>query len=288
MATPALIGLIVFVAAPFVLAIWLSLHHVKLGSPRPPNFLELEQYRRILLDPQFAGQFRRALINNGVFAGVVVPVQTALALGLALILNRPLRAMPLFRTFVFMPVVFPMALVAVVWRLIYDRAPDGVLNDLLSVLTFGHLTAHDWLGDPATALPAIMLLSIWQGVGFQMVIILAGLQSIPAELYEAAQMDGAGRWQRFRVVTLPGLRNTLIFVVMVTTMLSFRLFDQVYILTQGGPGNSTTTAMYEAVSTTFDGGDVGRAAAMTVVLFVIVLALTILQRRVLREDRVIQ
>ncbi len=134
-------------------------------------------------------------------------------------------------------------------------------------------------------MPAIILLSIWQGVGFQMVIILAGLQAIPKSLYEAAQMDGANRWQQFRAVTLPGLRNTLIFVVMMTTILAFRLFDQVYILTQGGPENATTTVMYQAVSTAFDEADVGRAAAMTVVLFVIVLALTLLQRRILREDR---
>lgn len=285
MAAPALVGLIVFVAVPFALAVWLSLQHVKLGSPRPPTFLGLEQYRRILFDSQFAGEFHRALLNNGVFAAVVVPVQTALALGLAILLNRPLRAMPIFRTFVFMPVVFPMALVAVIWRLILDRGADGMLNDLLNIVTFGNASPHDWLGDPLTAMPAVVLLSIWQGVGFQMVIILAGLQAIPRELYEAAQMDGASRWQQFRSVTLPGLRNTLIFVVMVTTILAFRLFDQVYILTQGGPENSTTTVMYQAVSTAFDEANVGRAAAMTVVLFVIVLALTLLQRRILREDR---
>jgi multiple sugar transport system permease protein len=285
MAAPALIGLIVFVAVPFALAVWLSFQHIRLGSPRPPTFLGLEQYRRILFDSQFAGEFRRALLNNGAFAAVVVPLQTTLALGLAIALNRPLRGMPVFRTFVFMPVVFPMALVAVIWKLILDRGGDGMLNDLLSVVTFGLVTPHDWLGSPLTAMPSIILLSIWQGVGFQMVIILAGLQAIPRELYEAAEMDGAGRWQQFRAVTLPGLRSTLIFVVMMTTILAFRLFDQVYILTRGGPENSTTTVMFQAVTTAFDEANVGRAAAMTVVLFVIVLALTLLQRRILREDR---
>jgi len=284
MVTPAVAALAVFVAAPFVLAIWLSFHHVKLGSPRPPEFVGLQQYDRILFDPDFAGDFRRALFNNGLFAAVVVPAQTALALGLAVLLNRPLRAMPVFRTFVFMPAVFPMALVATIWRLIYDRAPDGMLNAALHLVTFGHFTAHDWLGETSTALPAIIVLSIWQGVGFQMIILLAGLQSISASLYEAAKMDGASRWQSFRFITVPGLRPTLIFVVMVTTILSFRLFDQVYMLTKGGPANSTSTVMYQAVATAFDESNVGRAAAMTVVLFVFVLVLTIIQRRTLRES----
>ena len=155
---------------PFALAIWLSFQHLKLGSPRPPQFVGLQQYDRILFDPDFAADFRRALFNNGLFAVVVVPVQTGLALALAVLLNRPLRAMPVFRTFVFMPAVFPMALVATVWRLIYDRAPDGMLNAAVHLVTFGHITAHDWLGDTATAMPAIIVLSIWQGVGFQMII----------------------------------------------------------------------------------------------------------------------
>lgn len=286
MAAPAMLGLVLFVAVPFAMAIWLSFHHLKLGSPRPPEWLGIKQYQRILFDPQFASDFRRALFNNGLFALVIVPIQTGLALALAMALNRPLRGMPVFRAFVFMPAVFPMALVATVWRLIYDRAPEGMLNDLLHLVTFGNFTAHDWLGDTTTAMPAIMLLSVWQGVGFQMIILLAGLQGIPATLYEAAQIDGANRRQTFFAVTLPGLRNTMIFVVMVTTILAFRLFDQVYILTQGGPANATTTVMYQAVATAFDESNVGRAAAMTVVLFLVVLVLTVCQRRILREDQV--
>lgn len=285
MAAPALLGLLAFVALPFVLAVVLSFFNVRINSPRPASFVGLQWYRRLFTDPDVSAVFLRSLLNNGVFALVVVPVQTTLALLLALLLNRPLRGMAVFRTFFFMPVVFPMALVAVIWRLIYAPESDGLLNALLRIVSFGYVGPHDWLNSSATALLSIIVLSIWQGVGFQMVILLAGLQGIPVSLYEAARIDTANRWQQFRYVTLPALRNTLIFVVLVTTILAFRLFDQVYILTRGGPENSTSTVMYQAVTTAFDANNVGRAAAITVVFFVIVLGLTLLQRGILREER---
>jgi multiple sugar transport system permease protein len=218
----------------------------------------------------------------------VVPPQTALALGVALLLNQKLRGMAAFRTLFFMPVVFPMTLVAAVWRIIYARDDSGVLNAALDALTFGHFAAHDWLGDPATALASVVVLSIWQGVGFQTVIILAGLQGIPPSLHEAAAVDGATRWQRFRYVTLPGLRPTLVFVTTVTTILAFRLFDQVYVLIRGGGLDAATThtVLYDAVTSVFEGqGDVGRASAITLVFFAIVLALTLLQRALLAVER---
>jgi multiple sugar transport system permease protein len=285
MVAPAVIGLLAFVAIPFLLAMFLSTQNLHLGSDVPPRWMGLEQYRRILLDPDFRGDFYRALINNATFAVVVVPVQTGLALGIALLLNRRLRGMPVFRTFFFMPVVFPMALVSVIWKLIYARDDVGMLNSFLQVLTFGHWQAHDFLGDPHTAMIGIIVMSIWQGVGFQMVIILAGLQSISSTLYEAAAIDRANKWQQFLNVTLPGLRNTLIFVVMVTTIFSLRLFDQIYIMTRGGPQNSTTTVMYQAVTTAFEKGNVGNAAAITVIFFILVLAIALIQRQLVREER---
>jgi multiple sugar transport system permease protein len=184
-----------------------------------------------------------------------------------------------------MPVVFPLSLVAIVWVLIFAPGPNGMMNALLEMLSFGFWQPRDFLHDQLLALPAIMITSIWQGVGFQMVIILAGLQAIPAELYEAAAIDGASRWQQFWRVTLPQLRNTLIFVVLVTTILAFRLFDQVQIMTQGGPLNATTTAMFEAVQAAFGRQQVAKGAAMTVVLFVIVLLITLLQRRIVKQER---
>lgn len=285
MLTPAALGLLLFVVVPFFLAVYLSLHNVRLDSPNPPSWFGLEQYRRVLLDPDMRETFWRALRNNLTFAVLVVPLQTLLALGLALLLNRPLRGMGVFRTFFFAPVVFPMALVAVVWKVIYSRDDMGMLNAVLDTITFGAFDAHDWLGDPGTALLAIVLMSAWQGAGLQMVIILAGLQSVDPNLYEAASLDRAGRWLQFVHVTLPGLRNTLVFVILTTTILAFRLFDQVYIMTQGGPQEATTTVMYEAVTTAFDANNVGRASAITVLFFIVVLLVTLIQRRVLREER---
>ncbi|WP_404785237.1 carbohydrate ABC transporter permease [Altericista sp. CCNU0014] len=283
MAAPALGGLFLFIALPFLLAIALSFTNLRLGSPLPLQFLGLEQYRRIWLDPSF----RQALLNNGLFALVVVPVQTTLALGLALLLNRPLKGMALFRTLFFMPVVFPMSLVAVIWTVIYAPGANGMMNAFLDFVTFGVWVPRDFLRDPVFALPSIMLLSLWQGVGFQMVIVLAGLQAIPSSLYEAAAIDGGNAWNQFRFVTLPQLRNTLIFVMLVTTILSFRLFDQVQIMTQGGPNDATTTVMYETVKAAFEQQKMAKGAAMTVIFFIIVLAITIAQRILVREEQVI-
>ncbi|MGJ3561955.1 carbohydrate ABC transporter permease [Streptomyces sp. INA 01156] len=264
----------------------LSFYNVRLGSPLEPAFFGVEHYRRLFTDPDLSGPFLRALLNNLTFAAVVVPLQTGLALALAILLNRKLKAIGLFRSFFFMPVVFPMALVAVIWRLILARSEQGMLNSLLDAVTFGNWGAFDWLGDSLTAMGSIIVLSVWQGVGFQMVILLAGLQQIPGELYEASQLDRASRWQQFRHVTLPGIRGTLVFVAMLTSVLSFRVFDQVYILIRGGglDENATRTVMYQAVTTAFDQNDIGQASAVTVVFFLIVVALTIVQRRVVRPD----
>lgn len=280
-ALPALAGLLIFVAIPFLLAIGLSFTNLRLGSPLPLEFVGLTQFVRLFADDAFT----RALWNNLLFTSVVVPVQTLLALGLALLLNQPLKGRALFRTLFFMPVVFPLALVSVVWILIYAPGPDGMLNSFLQLITLGHWQPRDFLHDPWLALPAIMLTSIWQGAGFQMVILLAGLQGIPEELYEAARIDGAGRWQRFWFITLPQLRNTLIFVMLVTTILAFRLFEQVQIMTRGGPRHATTTIMYEAVQAAFSRQQVAKGAAITVIFFLVVLLVTVLERRVARQER---
>ena len=278
---PALLGLLAFVVAPFVLAVVLGFSNLRLGSPLPLEWVGFEQYRRIFADPSFT----RALFNNLLFALVIVPVQTVLALVLALLLNRRLRGIALFRTLFFMPVVFPLSLVAVVWILIFAPGPNGMMNAFLELVSLGAWTPHDFLHDTRLALPAIMLTSLWQGAGFQMVIVLAGLQAIPADLYEAAVIDGAGRWRQFWHVTLPQLRNTMIFVVLVTTILAFRLFDQVQIMTQGGPHDATTTVMFEAVEAAFTRQQVARGAAMSVVLFVLVLLISWIQRRLARQQR---
>ncbi len=282
--TPALLGLALFVALPFALAVVLSFTNLRLGSPLPVETVGLRHYLRLASDPAFLN----ALWNNARFALFIVPVQTALALGMALLLNRRLHGMVVFRTLFFLPVVFPLSLVSVVWVLIYAPGTHGTLNALLELLTAGAWVPRDFLRDPVLALPALMLTSVWQGVGLQMVVVLAGLQAIPAELYEAAALDGAGMWARFRHVTLPQLRNPLVFVVLVTAILAFRAFDQVRIMTHGGPGYRTTTLIYEAVQAGFDRAQVALSSAIAVVFFLVVSTTTLLLRRLLRQERVIQ
>jgi multiple sugar transport system permease protein len=278
---PALLGLALFILAPFLVAITLSFTNVRLGSPLPVEWTGWREYARLLDDAAFL----RALFNNLLFALVVVPLQTLLALGLALWLNRPLRGRIVFRTLFFMPVVFPLSLIAVVWILIYSPDANGLMNRVLRILSLGHWQTKDFLHDPLWALPAIMLTSIWQGVGLQMVVLLAALQAIPAELYEAATIDGARAWQRFRHVSLPQLRNALVFVVIVTTILAFRVFDQVRIMTQGGPENHSATVVFAAVQAAFDRAQVSRGMAMSVVFFLVVLAITLVQRKLLKQTR---
>lgn len=278
---PSLLGLVIFIVAPFILAIALSFTNVRLGSPLPVEWVGWREYARLLGDETFL----RALLNNLLFAVVVVPTQTLLALGLALWLNRPLRGRIVFRTLFFLPVVFPLSLIAVVWILIYSPDANGLMNHALQVVTLGHWEAKDFLHDPLWALPAVMLTSLWQGVGLQMVILLAALQAIPAELYEAAAIDGAAAWQRFRHVTLPQLRNALVFVVIVTTILAFRVFDQVRIMTQGGPEDHSATVIFAAVQAAFDRSQVAKGMAMSVVFFLLVLLVTWVQRRVFKQSR---
>ena len=278
---PALLGLLVFILIPFCLAFFLSFTNLRLGSPLPLEFVSTTHYKRIFTDTAFL----HALRNNTVFALFVVPVQTGMALMMALCINQPLRGMVFFRTLFFMPVVFPLSLISVVWILIFAPGTEGTLNNILGWLSFGVWQPRDFLHDPGWALPAIAIVSIWQGVGFQMVILLAALQSIPVELYESARVDGAGRMQQFFYITLPQLRNALIFVILVTTILAFRLFDQVQIMTQGGPNNATTTVIYESVSAAFRSQQIARGAAMTTVFFTIVLAMTLLQRYMLKQEQ---
>lgn len=279
---PAVLGLLLFVLAPFLFSCALSFTDLSLGSPHPVSWVGTLQYQRLLRDPALA----QALGNNLWFVAVVVPLQTVLALALACLVHRPgWRLAGFYRTLFFLPVVFPMSLVAVIWRFLYAPGSGGTVNQLLLWLSWGHWQPRDFLHDQGLALPSLMVLSIWQGAGLQMVILLGGLQQISPELYEAAALDGAGPWQRFYRVTLPLLRNTLFFTALMTTILAFRVFDQVQILTHGGPAGATSTLMFELVRSAFERLQMGRACALTVVFVVIVVLLTGLQRRLLPQQR---
>jgi multiple sugar transport system permease protein len=276
---PAIVLLLATVAAPFALAAWFSLTDRRLISPLPTDFVGIDNYRDVLTD----SNFWRGLKNNVIFVAVIVPLQTAMALGLAVLVNTNLRGRVVFRTIYFMPVVTVMAAAATIWTLLFN--PNGLVNAVLETVTFGAFHP-DWLQSTTWALPAVIIVSLWQGVGFQMVILLAALQDVPASLYEAASIDGATRWEQFRHVTLPGIRNGQLFVITVTTILAFRLFDQVWLMPRnpGGPRNSTRTMMLELVETGFGRQQIGRGSAIAIIFFVIVLALTIVQRRFVKEE----
>ncbi|WP_163264195.1 carbohydrate ABC transporter permease [Chelativorans alearense] len=226
--------------------------------------------------------FMKALVNTLTFVIVVAPVQGGLALVLALLINQRLRGINVFRTVFFMPVVVSIVVVSLLWRFIYD-GNDGLLNNLLSGLTFGLFEPVDWLGNTDTALGSIIAMSIWQAVGFHMVIWLAGLQTISPTLYEAAAIEGASKWQTFRYVTWPGLRNTAVLVLIVITMQSFALFAQIDVMTNGGPLDSTQTLVFQAVERGYGKQDISGGSTISVILFLLVLTISLIQRYLTRE-----
>lgn len=228
--------------------------------------------------------FMRALVNTLLFVAVVAPAQAGLALGLALLVNQRLRGVNVFRAIYFMPVVVSIVVVSLLWRFIYAGG-DGLLNTMLGWITFGLVEPVDWLGNPSTALPSIMAMSIWQAVGFHMVIWLSGLQTISPTLYEAAEVEGASRWQAFRYVTWPGLRNTAILVMVVITIQAFALFAQIDVMTDGGPLDSTQTLVFQAVERGYGRQDISGGSTISVILFLLVLSISLAQRYLTRERR---
>jgi multiple sugar transport system permease protein len=226
--------------------------------------------------------FVRALLNTFAFVIVVAPVQAGLALLLALLINQRLRGINVYRAIYFMPVVVSIVVVALLWRFIY-AGQNGLLNSLLGYVSFGTFKPIDWLGLPQTALWAILAMSVWQGVGFHMVIWLSGLQTIPVSLYEAAELDGANRWQQFVNVTWPGLRNTAVLILIVITMQAFSLFAQVDVMTKGGPLDATQSIVFQAVQRGYVQQDIATGSTISVILFVIVLTISLVQRWLTRD-----
>jgi multiple sugar transport system permease protein len=227
--------------------------------------------------------FLHALWNNVFFALIVIPLQSGLGLLLALLINQRMRGRNFFRTAYYSPVVTSMVVISIVWSFLYEKNV-GLMNQFLRTLSFGQLGPVDWLGDPNIAMWAIILMSVWQGVGFQMVLFLAGLQGIPDYLYEAASIDGASPWQKFRYITIPGLRNVSVFIIVTITIAAFQLFTQVFVMTNGGPNDATTTVTFQMVQKGFREQDIAYASAIAVIFFLIILGISLFQRRVLRTQ----
>lgn len=221
--------------------------------------------------------FYRSLINTFLFALLVLPLQCGAALALALLVNQRIAGRIFFRTVYFAPVVTSMVVASIVWSFMLNT-DRGMINELLRGLTGDPNAGPDWLGESTFALPSIAIMSAWQGAGFQMLVFLAGLQSISAEQYEAATLMGANAWQRFVHVTLPGLRNTIVFVLVSTALMAFGLFTQVDVMTGGGPLDSTSTVVFHAVRSGFKQQDIGYGSTITLVFFGVVLAMSALQR----------
>ncbi|MBK7821220.1 MAG: sugar ABC transporter permease [Tessaracoccus sp.] len=269
---PAAILMIVFIAVPVFMSFGLGFTNARLGAARTPEFVAFDQFIRALTaDPTFWAALRNIMI----FVLVVVPVQGGLGLVLALLVNQKLRGITAFRVMFFMPVVTSMVVVSMLWKFMYQK--DGLINAM-----FGFNI--DWLNEPSTALPAVVVMSIWQGVGFHMIIWLSGLQTINHDLYEASSLDGASKWQQFLNVTLPGLRPTFVFVLITITIAAFSLFVQIDVMTQGGPSNATTTLVYHIIQMGSARGDVGYASALSLIFFIIVLAFALVQRALTKED----
>jgi multiple sugar transport system permease protein len=267
---PTFVGLILFSLGAIVVSVGISF--TDWNILQPPHWVGLSNYVRLFSTPLNWQVFGNTLY----YMGVIVPVGTALALGLALALNRGLRGIVLLRSLYFLPVISSTVAVSLVWGWLYNQQ-FGLINYLLSLVG---ITGPAWLADTRTAMPAVIIMSIWKGLGYNMVIFLAGLQGIPQELYEAAKIDGAGAWAQFRYVTFPLVSPTTFFVVVLSTIAAFQVFDQTYVMTGGGPAYSTTTLALFIYQNAFQWFHMGYAAALSYVLFAAVAVVTLVQFRV--------
>lgn len=276
---PALVILTLFFFAPVLAGMALSVTDFDLytlGDARNVRFVGLRNYADLLGSSLFWTAFGNTLY----FALVGGPLTVAVSLGAALLVNAKLtRFKPLFRTIYFAPVVTTLVAVAIVFKYIYHPR-FGMLNRFLDAVGLGQ---PDWLGNPRLAMLAIILLAVWKGFGYTMIIFIAGLQQIPEELYEAARLDGAGRWGQFRHVTLPMLAPTFLFVGVVVAIGQLQIFAEPYVMTRGGPLNKTVTMVMLMYEQGFKFWEMGYAAAVAFVLFLVIAAATLLQMRLQRE-----
>lgn len=317
--TPALLVLGIFLVIPIIFAIYYSLTDWNgISPPTEADYIGIENYQQLLASGGIRqSDFFRALKNTTYFALIVVPLQTALALFLGVVVNqRGLRFRDFFRTAYYFPSITSSIAISMIFLFLYQRG--GLINQVLQGITFGAwepiawldtpdglihlllarmgltlrggpewlrtnvlgLTVWDWFSGPSVALTAIMLMNIWTTLGTMMIIFLAALQDIPDFVYEAAQIDGANAWQTFRNITLPLLRPTMFFVITLGLIGTYQVFDQVYVMTAGGPAKTTLTMAYIVYRNGFRNSEMGLGLATAVLLFLIIFVLTLIQRRI--------
>ncbi|MEV4085517.1 carbohydrate ABC transporter permease [Nonomuraea fuscirosea] len=277
---PGMVIFSVFTLAALVFAVYLTFHRWSIIEPDKP-FVGLDNYRDMMHDERFV----ESVLNTVYFSGASVPLSMVTGLLLALLVNLPLRMRGLFRAAFYLPVVTPFVVSAILWKWLYN-SDYGLFNYYL-------LQAHIiddpllWLSDKNIAMPAVILMSVWAGAGFSMVVYLAGLQAIPQELYEAARIDGAGAWHRLRYVTIPMLRPTTLFLLVMGIISSLQVFTQIFVMTNGGPVNRTTTMVYYMYLWAFKYFDMGYASTLAFALFLMLLVFTALQLRLARRGAVV-
>jgi len=270
---PSLLPLLAFMVIPMVASLGLTAFEWNLI--RPPQFTGLDNFSRLVGDPSF----HAAVLHTLQFLLGYLPLVMVGGLALALALNQSLRGLAIFRTAYFLPVVTSWVVVALMWKWLLNPG-SGIVNWALGLVG---ISGPGWWTEPAWAMPSIILASAWKDLGFVMVIFLAGLQAIPSDYYEAASVDGAGRWHRLRHVTLPLLSPATFFVLIISLINGFQVFDQVWVMTGGGPAGASSVVVTEVVRNAFSYGQFGYAAAMSWVLFAAILLVTLFQFRLQRR-----
>jgi multiple sugar transport system permease protein len=279
---PSLAGFLVFIAIPVVAA--LAMSFVDWNLLRPPTFVGVRNYVELLTRDRVFG---KAFWNTIYFTLTIVPLQLVFGLALALALNQPLRGIKVYRLVYFMPVVSSIVAAALVFQFMFNR-DFGLVSVLiwkLAEATGLPISPPDWLNSTFWAKPAIVILTLWKNVGFTMVIYLAGLQAVPEELYDAAKVDGANAWQRFRAITLPLISPTTFFLLVIQMIGAFQLFSEPYVMSrgQGGPAQATLTLVFYIYQNAFQFGRMGKAAAIAWVLFAFIFVCTLIQNRLQRR-----
>ncbi len=265
---PTILGLIVFTASPVLASLYYSFTRWNLLST--PKWQAFDNYIELLTEDPL---FWITIKNTGYYVLGTVPTGTVLALLLAIALNQKIRFVAVFRTIYFLPVVSSVVAISVLWLWLY-QSDFGIVNELLRFLGFRGVR---WLSSVTWAMPAIIIMSIWHGLGYNIVIFIAGLQSIPQDYYEAATVDGANAWHKFINITIPLLSPVTFFVLTLSVINSFQVFAQAYVMTRGGPVNSTKTIVYYLFQQGFENFHMGYASALAYVLFVIIVSLTLFQ-----------
>lgn len=273
---PATIYLAAFALFPMIFAAWMALHRWHLLK-EDHEFVGLANFTAMMRDPFF----RNAIANTLLYVVASVPLGVITSLGVALLVSRPLRGVGLFRTLFYVPAISSQVAISmvVIWILLPEV---GLLNAVLGLV--GLDASRNYLAEPGWAMAALVGMSLWIGLGPRMVIFLTGIQNIPEQFYEAAAIDGATPWQRFRHITLPLLAPTTLFVAVTTTISAFQLFTPVYVMTRGGPRRTTDVVLYHIYREAWQKFEVGMAGAMSYVLFAMILVVALLQFRILRRS----